>query len=116
MAGSAGLEIGAFRTKFHRFMIRKWRILADSPDSELSTPQQRIPLFRCTSESKFWPVCRSSKSRVSRIRSGVSMYLGIQVLRGLPELENATSAKPAILGRREIQFLATSVGKFPHFD
>ena len=45
MAASAGLEIGAFRTKFHRFMARKWRILADSPDSELATPHQRIPLF-----------------------------------------------------------------------
>ncbi len=45
MAGSAGLEIGTFRTKFHRFMVRKWRILADSPDSELATPHQRIPLF-----------------------------------------------------------------------
>ena len=45
MAGSAGLEIGAFRTKFHRFMVRKWRILPDSPDSELATPHQRIPLF-----------------------------------------------------------------------
>ena len=45
MAGSAGLEIGAFRTKFHCFMVRKWRILADSPDSELATPRQRIPLF-----------------------------------------------------------------------
>ena len=45
MAGSAVLEIGAFRTKSHRFMARKWRILADSPDSELATPHQRIPLF-----------------------------------------------------------------------
>ena len=45
MAGSAGLEIGAFRTKFHRFMARKWRILGDSPGSELATPHQRIPLF-----------------------------------------------------------------------
>ena len=45
MAGSAGLEIGAFRTKFHRFMVRKWRILGDSPDSELATPRQRISLF-----------------------------------------------------------------------
>ena len=43
--GSAGLEIGAFRIKFNRFMVRKWRILADSPDSELVTPHQRIPLF-----------------------------------------------------------------------
>ena len=45
MAGSAGLEIGAFRTKFHRFMARKWRISADAPDSELATPHQRIPMF-----------------------------------------------------------------------
>ena len=66
MAGSAELEIVAPRTKFHRFMVRKWRILDDSPDSELATPHQRIPLFL--------------------------MYLEIQVLAGFPELEIATSA------------------------
>ena len=45
MAGSAGLEIGAFRTKFHRFMVLGLRILADPPDSDLAMPHQRIPLF-----------------------------------------------------------------------
>ena len=66
MAGSAELEIGASRTKFHRFMVRKWRILGNSPDSELATPHRRI-----------FPV---------------SMYLEIQVLAGFPELEIATFA------------------------
>ena len=45
MAGSAELETGASRTKFHRFMVLKWRILGDSPDSELATPHKCIRLF-----------------------------------------------------------------------
>ena len=45
MTGPVGLEIGAFRTNFHRLTARKCRILADSQDSELATPHQRIPLF-----------------------------------------------------------------------
>merc|ERR1712015_505065 len=41
VSGPPVRQIGAFRTKFHRFLVRKWRILADSPDSELATPHQR---------------------------------------------------------------------------
>ena len=44
MAGSAGLEIGAFRPKFHRCLVRRRRILADFPELEIATFTN---MFRC---------------------------------------------------------------------
>ena len=67
MAGSAELEIGASRTKFHRFY---------GPEM---TDFGRFPGFRISDAPPTY--------------SPVLMYLEIQVLAGFPELEIATFTK-----------------------
>merc|ERR1712015_218238 len=93
LAGFPELEIASFANAFRRFDVPRNPNFGRFPGARNREFRECVPAFRCTSKSNFRPVSRSSKSRVSQIRSAVSMYPGIQVLRGFPELEIATSAK-----------------------